>query len=175
MTGAVLHDTKVGRNTVVKPYSVCDSAEVGDDCYVGPSAHLRPGASLERDVKVGNFVEVKKSVLEEGVRAGHLTYIGDAHVGGRSNIGAGTITCNYDGHGKHRTEIGEGSFVGSNTALVAPIKIGRGVVIGAGSTISKDVPDDALVVERADERVLKGYAPRLHARNKELAAKPSDE
>ena len=173
-TGVVLHDTEVGARTVVKPHTVCDTAILGEDCAVGPSAHLRPGACTERDVKVGNFVEVKKATLREGVRAGHLSYIGDADVGARTNVGAGTITCNYDGHGKHRTEIGEGVFVGSNTALVAPVVVGDGVVIGAGSTIAADVPDDALVVERASERVLKGYAPRLHAKNRQRAAAKKD-
>jgi bifunctional UDP-N-acetylglucosamine pyrophosphorylase/glucosamine-1-phosphate N-acetyltransferase len=167
--GAVLVDTVVEAGAVVKPYSVCTGAHIGAESAVGPMAHLRPGARLHTDVKVGNFVEVKKSELHPGVRVSHLTYLGDADIGARSNIGAGTITCNYDGFGKHRTVIGEGCFVGSNTSLIAPLTLGDGVIVGAGSTLSRDVPADALAVERAEEKVLAGYAPRLHARNRKRA------
>lgn len=167
--GAWLRDTEVGPGTVVKPYTVCDGASIGSDCAVGPSAHLRPGAALRRDVKVGNFVEIKKAVLHEGVRASHLSYLGDAEIGAGANVGAGTITCNYDGFGKHRTEIGAGAFIGSNTALVAPVCVGAGAIVGAGSTITRSVPTDALVVERAEERVFEGRAPRLNARNQRRA------
>ncbi|MBX2799368.1 MAG: hypothetical protein KTR31_16960 [Myxococcales bacterium] len=167
--GAWLRDTTVGENTVIKPHTVCDRAEIGADCALGPSAHLRPGAALHTDVKVGNFVEVKAAVLRSGVRASHLSYIGDAEVGEGANVGAGTITCNYDGFGKHRTEIGAGAFVGSNTSLVAPVRIGDGVIIGAGSTITRSVPDQSLAVERAEERVLEGRAPRLRERNRRRA------
>lgn len=168
--GVVLEDTRVGNNCDLKPHSVCTGAVIGDDCAVGPHAHLRPGATLARDVRVGNFVEVKKATLGEGVRAGHLSYLGDADIGSRTNVGAGTITCNYDGHGKHRTEVGEGVFIGSNSSLVAPVRLGAGTIVGAGSTVSRNVPDDALVVERAEEKVLKGYAPRLHAKNRQRAS-----
>lgn len=173
--GAWLRDTVVGERAVIKPHSVCDGARIGAECAVGPSAHLRPGAVLERDVRVGNFVEVKKAHLHSGVRAGHLSYLGDAEIGAGSNIGAGTITCNYDGFGKHRTEIGPGAFIGSNTALVAPITIGEGVIVGAGSTLSRDVPAQCLAVERAEARVLEGKAPRLRESNRRRAEpEPSD-
>ncbi|MEM6930182.1 MAG: DapH/DapD/GlmU-related protein, partial [Myxococcota bacterium] len=173
--GAWLRDTDVGRDTVIKPYAVLDGATVGADSAVGPLAHLRPGAVLERDVKVGNFVEVKKSTLHDGVRASHLTYLGDSEVGEGANIGAGTITCNYDGVAKYRTEIGAGAFVGSNSALVAPVRIGEGVIVGAGSTISRDIPDRALAVERGQSKVIEDKAPALWARNRERARRKRDD
>jgi len=132
-------------------------------------AHLRPGTVLGERAKVGNFVETKKTTLGEGAKASHLTYLGDCTVGAGANIGAGTITCNYDGHGKHQTTIGQGAFIGSNTALVAPITVGDGAIVGAGSTLSADVADGALVIERAEARSLPGYADRLNARNKAAA------
>ncbi|TNF35772.1 MAG: hypothetical protein EP329_05900 [Deltaproteobacteria bacterium] len=169
--GAVLTDTKVGENAVIKPYTIGEGAYVGPGSAVGPMAHLRPGAHLVEDNKVGNFVEVKKATLERGAKASHLTYLGDAHVGEDANIGAGTITCNYDGWGKYRTEIGAGAFIGSNSALVAPITIGAGAIVGAGSTVTSDVPDDGLAVARGEQRTLAGFAPRLHAKNKKKAGK----
>lgn len=173
--GAWLRDSVVGEGTVVKPHSVLDGATVGPESAVGPMAHLRPGAVLERDVKVGNFVEVKEAVLHDGVRASHLTYLGDAEVGAGANIGAGTITCNYDGVAKYRTRIGAGTFVGSNTALVAPIRIGEGVIIGAGSTLNHDIPDRALAVERGDRRVVEEKAPALWERNRQRARKRQED
>ncbi|MCA9567609.1 MAG: hypothetical protein KC656_07190 [Myxococcales bacterium] len=164
--GAVLTDTRVEDGAVVKPYTVCEGAVIGPDAAVGPMAHLRSGADLRKGVKVGNFVEVKKTVLHEGAKASHLTYLGDAEVGAEANVGAGTITCNYDGHNKWRTTIGAGAFIGSNTALVAPVAVGAGAIVGAGSTITEDVPDDALAVERAEARVLRGLARRIHAKNR---------
>ena len=172
--GAWLRDTSVGKGAEIKPHSVCDQAVVGMHCSVGPCAHLRPGAILEADVRVGNFVEVKKSTLRERVRAGHLSYIGDSDVGAGTNVGAGTITVNYDGFGKHRTEIGPGAFIGSNTALVAPITIGAGAFVAAGSTITRSLPDDALAVERAEERVLEGRAKRLRERYRQRAQTKKD-
>ena len=169
--GCWIENTRVGHNAQVKAHSVCLDATIGDAANVGPMAHLRPGACLGTHVKVGNFVEIKKSVLESGAKASHLSYIGDAFVGADANIGAGTITCNYDGHGKHQTTVGPRAFIGSNTALVAPVKIGEGAIVGAGSTISKDVPEDALAVERASMRILAGKAPALHERNRLSAAK----
>ncbi|MCA9489785.1 MAG: hypothetical protein KC621_07665 [Myxococcales bacterium] len=170
-TGAVLIDTEVAAGAVIKAYSVCESAWVGPSCAVGPMGHLRPGAVLVDDVKVGNFVEVKGATLERGVRASHLTYLGDAVVGEGANVGAGTITCNYDGWGKHGTVIGARAFIGSNTALVAPIRVGDGAIVGAGSTLTRDVPADAIAVERAEEKVFEGKAPRLHDRNRRKAGK----
>ena len=172
--GAWLRDTSVGENSVVKPHTVCEGAFIGADCSVGPAAHLRPGAVLERDVKVGNYVEVKKAHLHEGVRASHLSYLGDADIGAASNIGAGTITCNYDGFAKHRTEIGAGCFIGSNTALVAPISLGAGTIVGAGSTLTRSVASDALALERAEERVFEGKASRLRERNRRRAEAKRD-
>jgi len=169
-SGSWLVDTTVGARSVIRPHTVCEGAVIGPDCAVGPSAHLRAGAELADDVKVGNFVEVKQARLHTGVRASHLTYLGDAEVGAGANIGAGTITCNYDGFGKHRTVIGAGAFVGSNSALVAPVRIGAGAIVGAGSTIGSDVPDEALVVERAQTRTFEDRAPTLRARNRKRAA-----
>jgi len=169
--GCWIQDSKIGSQVLIKPHSVLDQAQVSDQCMVGPMAHLRPGAVLKTEVKVGNFVEVKKSVLEPGAKASHLSYIGDARVGEQANIGAGTITCNYDGYGKHKTEIGAHAFIGSNTALVAPVQVGEGAIIGAGSTISRDVPKDALAVERSSMRLLENKAPSLHERNRIRAAK----
>lgn len=170
-TGAVLVDTRVEAAAIIKPYTVAERAFIGSGSAVGPMAHLRPGTELKGDNKVGNFVEIKKATMDPGAKASHLTYLGDAHVGADANIGAGTITCNYDGWGKYRTTIGKGAFIGSNTALVAPISVGDGAIVGAGSILSADIPADALAVERGETRVLDGYAPRMHARNKKKAGK----
>jgi bifunctional UDP-N-acetylglucosamine pyrophosphorylase/glucosamine-1-phosphate N-acetyltransferase len=154
----------VGDGVEIRAFCHIDGAMIGDGAVVGPFARLRPGARLGRDVHVGNFVEVKEAVLDDGVKANHLTYIGDAHVGAGANIGAGTITCNYDGFFKHRTEIGPGAFIGSNTALVAPVKVGAGAVIGAGSVITSEVAPDSLAVERAPQTERKGWAVRFRAK-----------
>lgn len=169
--GCWLEDTLVGEGAVVLPHSVCTGARIGPRASVGPMAHLRPGTVLEAEVKVGNFVEVKATTMGQGAKASHLTYLGDATVGPEANVGAGTITCNYDGHGKHRTTIGARAFIGSNTALVAPIEVGAGAIIGAGSTITQSVPADALAVARGEQKTLPGQAPRLHARNRKRAGK----
>jgi len=168
--GCWLEDTSVSVGAIVKSHSVCVSARIGAGCSVGPMAHLRPGTVLEAESKIGNFVETKKLTMGRGAKASHLTYLGDTEVGAKANIGAGTITCNYDGFGKHRTRIGVGAFIGSNTALVAPVEVGDGAIIGAGSTIAKNIPDQALGVERADVRILLGKAPVLNRRNKAKAA-----
>jgi len=128
---------------------------------VGPFARLRPGTELGSKTKVGNFVEIKTSEIAEGAKVPHLTYVGDTSVGVRANIGAGTITCNYDGFAKHRTEIGAGAFIGSNSSLVAPVKIGEGAYVGSGSVISKDVPADALALTRAPHEERPGWAARF--------------
>ncbi len=143
-----IRDTDVGKGSRICSFSHLLQARVGQDCVVGPYARLRPGASLMQDARVGNFVEVKKSLLENGVKVNHLSYIGDATIGAGANVGAGTITCNYDGKNKHQTHIGAGAFIGSNTALVAPVTIGDRALVGAGSTITRDVPEDALAVAR---------------------------
>ncbi|MHB8068379.1 MAG: DapH/DapD/GlmU-related protein, partial [Desulfobaccales bacterium] len=142
-------DSILDNRVHIKMGCVINQSRVGAGADLGPFAHLRPGADLRSKVHVGNFVEVKKSVLHEGVKAGHLTYLGDADVGAGTNVGAGTITCNYDGVQKHKTTIEEGAFIGSNTALVAPVTIGKGAYVGAGSTITKDVPPGQLGVSRA--------------------------
>jgi bifunctional UDP-N-acetylglucosamine pyrophosphorylase/glucosamine-1-phosphate N-acetyltransferase len=173
------HDTKVGKDVVIEPnvfigpgvviedgatiHGFCHfvGARIGRNAEVGPFARLRPGADLGPNTKVGNFVEIKKSEIAEGAKVNHLTYIGDTSVGARANIGAGTITCNYDGIAKHRTEIGAGAFIGSNSSLVAPVKIGEGAYVGSGSVISKNVPADALALTRAPQEERPGWAARF--------------
>ncbi|HLF60972.1 MAG TPA: bifunctional UDP-N-acetylglucosamine diphosphorylase/glucosamine-1-phosphate N-acetyltransferase GlmU [Acidimicrobiia bacterium] len=152
-------DSSIGAGTTVW-YAVLRGAVVGEDCEVGPYASLRPGSVLERGAKVGTFVETKNMTLGEQAKAPHLSYLGDASVGARSNIGAGTITCNYDGFEKHYTEIGEDVFVGSDTMLVAPLKIGDGAITGAGSVITEDVAEGALAIERTEQQEIPGYARR---------------
>jgi bifunctional UDP-N-acetylglucosamine pyrophosphorylase/glucosamine-1-phosphate N-acetyltransferase len=183
-------DTSFGKDVTIEPYvvigpgvSVADGAvihsfshlvqaSVGKNASVGPYARLRPGTSLGEGARIGNFVETKAAVLEAGVKVNHLTYVGDAHVGAGANIGAGTITCNYDGFNKYRTEIGAGAFVGSNSSLVAPLKIGAGAYVGSGSVVTKNVPDDALAVGRSRQTVREGWARRFREM-KLLAKKPN--
>jgi bifunctional UDP-N-acetylglucosamine pyrophosphorylase/glucosamine-1-phosphate N-acetyltransferase len=159
--GGWLRDSRVGASSEILPYSVLEGAEVASNCRVGPFARLRPGAELGEGSKVGNFVEVKNSRLGAGAKASHLTYLGDAVVGDGANIGAGVVTCNYDGTAKHRTEIGPGAFVGSDTMLVAPVRVGAEATTGAGSVITKDVPDRALAVGRARQRNIADWVGRL--------------
>ena len=153
----VIRDSEIGDDTVVFPNCVIDSASIGPNCNIGPFARFRPSSSLAQGVHVGNFVEVKNSILGAGTKANHLTYLGDATVGEKVNVGAGTITCNYDGVNKWRTEIGAGAFIGSGAMLVAPVKIGAGATIGAGSTITKDAPDDKLTLERSKQLTLDSW------------------
>jgi bifunctional UDP-N-acetylglucosamine pyrophosphorylase/glucosamine-1-phosphate N-acetyltransferase len=168
--GCWIEDSEIGDGAVILPHSVLGGAQVGAGAQVGPMAHLRPGAVLEAEAKVGNWVEVKNARLGRGAKASHLSYLGDAEIGAGANVGAGTITCNYDGFRKHRTSIGAGAFIGSNSALVAPIRVGAGAIVGAGSVITRDVPDDALAVERAPQKVLEGKARVLNERNKRAKA-----
>ncbi len=149
---------RVGEGARIDAFCHLEGATVRPGATVGPFARLRPGTNVGEGAKVGNFVEVKNAILEPGAKVSHLTYIGDAHVGEGANIGAGTITCNYDGYFKSKTIIGKGAFIGSNTALVAPVNVGDGAVIGAGSTIGKDVESDALAVTRAPQKHLQGWA-----------------
>jgi bifunctional UDP-N-acetylglucosamine pyrophosphorylase/glucosamine-1-phosphate N-acetyltransferase len=146
---------------LIRSFSHLEGARVGKGARVGPFARLRPGAELGPDVHIGNFVEVKAAQIEAGAKANHLAYIGDARVGEGANIGAGTITCNYDGVSKHRTEIGKGVFIGSNSALVAPVTIGDGAYIGSGSVVTKNVPADSLAIARGEQTVKEGWAKRL--------------
>jgi bifunctional UDP-N-acetylglucosamine pyrophosphorylase/glucosamine-1-phosphate N-acetyltransferase len=153
----VIRDSEIGDDTVVFPNCVIDRASIGANCNIGPFARFRPSSSLAQGVHVGNFVEVKNSILGAGAKANHLTYLGDATIGERVNVGAGTVTCNYDGVNKWRTEIGAGAFIGSGAMLVAPVKIGAGATIGAGSTITKDAPDDKLTLERSKQLTLESW------------------
>jgi bifunctional UDP-N-acetylglucosamine pyrophosphorylase/glucosamine-1-phosphate N-acetyltransferase len=166
-TGSVLSDAVLADNVLVKPYSMVTASHLSEGAQAGPFAHLRDGARLEKNARVGNFVEVKKSVLGEGVKSMHLTYLGDARIGSGSNIGAGTITCNYDGLNKNATTIGKRVFIGSDTALVAPVRVGDGAYVGAGSVITKNVPPDALALARGQQVNKPGWAA---ARRRELSA-----
>jgi bifunctional UDP-N-acetylglucosamine pyrophosphorylase/glucosamine-1-phosphate N-acetyltransferase len=176
------HDTRLGRDVVVEPHVVFGPGVVVEDgavihsfshlegtrlspgAGVGPFARLRPGALIGPKAKVGNFVEIKNTELGAGAKVSHLTYLGDASIGAEVNIGAGTITCNYDGFGKYRTEIGEGAFIGSNSSLVAPITIGKGAFVGSGSVITENIPDDALGLGRGRQTIKEGWATEFRAK-----------
>ncbi len=162
--GCWLRDTAVGDGVEIAPYSVLDGAEVGDGCRVGPFARLRPASRLLQGARVGNFVEIKGSEIGAGAKVNHLAYVGDATVGEGANLGAGVVTCNYDGVAKHPTEIGPGAFIGSDTMLVAPVKVGAGAATAAGSIITKPVPDGALAVGRVRQKNLEGWAGGLRRR-----------
>ncbi len=164
--GCVVKNAVFGKNVVVKPYCVIESAVVGDGAVLGPFARLREGTDLAQGVHVGNFVETKKAKLHAGVKANHLTYLGDTEIGARTNVGAGVITCNYDGFAKHRTTIGADVFVGSDVQLVAPVTVGDGAIVGAGTTVTKDVPKDGLAVSRTPQRNLVGGGAAYRARKK---------
>ncbi len=184
-------DTTFGRDVTIEPFvvigpgvTIADGAvihsfthmvesSIGKKALVGPFARMRPGTSLGEGAKIGNFVETKAATLEAGAKINHLSYVGDAHVGAKANLGAGTITCNYDGFFKHKTTIGEGAFIGTNSSLVAPVKIGKGAYIGSGSVITKDVPDDAMAVERSPQNNREGGAKRY--REMKLRAKKPKE
>ena len=182
------YDTKLGRDVTVEPHVVfgpgvevadgatihafshIEGASIGMKASIGPFARIRPGTRLADRTKVGNFVELKKADVAEGAKINHLSYVGDASIGARANIGAGTITCNYDGFGKYRTVIGDGAFIGSNTALVAPVTVGEGAVVGAGSVITEDVEPDSLAVERTEQKGIAGWAKRFRDK---MTAKPA--
>src|SRR5947209_8000895 len=181
-------DTKLGRDVTVEPHVVfgpgvdvsdgatihafshIEGAIIGAKASIGPFARIRPGTTLAEKTKVGNFVELKNAEVGEGAKVNHLSYVGDAEIGARANIGAGTITCNYDGFGKYRTVIGEGAFIGSNTALVAPVTIGAGAVVGAGSVITSDVEPDSLALERSEQKGIAGWARKFRERMTRKAA-----
>jgi len=148
----ILRNCTIAENATIEANSIIEDAQVGEACVVGPYARLRPGAVMHKNAKVGNFVEMKKAVLGEGAKANHLTYLGDAQVGANANIGAGTITCNYDGVNKSKTTIGENAFIGSNSSLVAPVSVGADATVGAGSVITSAVEDKALAVARGKQR-----------------------
>jgi bifunctional UDP-N-acetylglucosamine pyrophosphorylase/glucosamine-1-phosphate N-acetyltransferase len=153
----VIRDSALGDGVVVHPNCHIEGAVAGPGCEIGPFARLRPGAELADNVRVGNFVEIKKSIVAAGSKVNHLTYIGDSDIGENVNVGAGTITCNYDGVNKHRTKIGDGAFIGSGVNLVAPVEVGSNATIGAGSTISKDAPAEQLTLERSKQLTVKGW------------------
>ena len=153
----LIRSSKLGAGTVVHSNCHIEGANTGSDCEIGPFARLRPGAEIANNVKVGNFVEIKKSTVADGSKVNHLTYIGDAEIGSGVNIGAGTITCNYDGANKHKTSIGDGSFIGSGVQLVAPVEVGAGATIGAGSTITRKAPDNSLTLERGKQKSIEGW------------------
>jgi bifunctional UDP-N-acetylglucosamine pyrophosphorylase / glucosamine-1-phosphate N-acetyltransferase len=161
----------IADGAVIHSFSHIVEARIGKKVSVGPYARIRPGTSLGDGARIGNFVEAKAAVLEAGVKVNHLSYVGDAHVGANSNLGAGTITCNYDGFSKHKTLIGEGAFIGTNSSLVAPVKIGNRAYVGSGSVITKDVPDDALALERSQQTTREGGAKRY--RETKMKAKAS--
>jgi bifunctional UDP-N-acetylglucosamine pyrophosphorylase/glucosamine-1-phosphate N-acetyltransferase len=161
---------QVAEGAVIKAFSHIEGAIIGAKANIGPFARIRPGTELGDKSKVGNFVELKTAKVGRGAKINHLSYVGDAEVGEAANIGAGTITCNYDGFGKYRTVIGAGAFIGSNTALVAPVTVGDGAVIGAGSVITEDVEADALAVERAEQKGVSGWAKRFRERMTRKAA-----
>jgi len=181
-------DTRLGRDVTVEPHVVfgpgvsiadgatihafshIEGATIGAKASIGPFARIRPGTRLAEKTKVGNFVELKKADVAEGAKVNHLSYVGDASVGAEANIGAGTITCNYDGFGKYRTEIGAGAFIGSNTALVAPVSVGDGAIVGAGSVITRNVGADSLAVERSEQKDVAGWARRFRERMTRKAA-----
>jgi bifunctional UDP-N-acetylglucosamine pyrophosphorylase/glucosamine-1-phosphate N-acetyltransferase len=154
---SVIHDARIGAGTRVDAHCVIEHADIGPDCRIGPFARLRPETDIDAGAHIGNFVEIKKSSVGSGTKINHLSYIGDATIGRDVNVGAGTITCNYDGANKHRTEIGDRAFIGSDTQLVAPVKIGAGATIGAGSTITRDAPPDELTLSRSKQESRKGW------------------
>ena len=153
----LIRRSTLGNGTVVHPNCHIEDTIMGENCEIGPFARLRPGAELANNVKVGNFVEIKKSTVADGSKVNHLTYIGDTEIGSNVNVGAGTITCNYDGANKHKTTIGDGAFIGSGVNLVAPVSVGKGATIGAGSTVTKPAPDDGLTIERSKQMTVKGW------------------
>lgn len=158
--GVKIRDSRVKDGTVIKCYSVVEESSIGKSVSIGPFARLRPGSDIGDEARIGNFVEVKKSGIGKGTKANHLTYIGDSTIGSDVNVGAGTITCNYDGRMKHRTVIEDGAFIGSDTQLVAPVKVGKNAYVGSGTTVTKDVPPWSLVISRAPEKVVKDWVKK---------------
>jgi bifunctional UDP-N-acetylglucosamine pyrophosphorylase/glucosamine-1-phosphate N-acetyltransferase len=150
-------DSEIGNGVEIRANSIVEGAKIADGCTVGPFARIRPGTTLAPGARVGNFVETKNASLGEDSKANHLAYVGDAQVGKRVNIGAGVITCNYDGANKHQTVIGDDAFIGSNSALVAPVTVGEGATVGAGSAVSRDVPSGQLALTRAEQKVRDGW------------------
>jgi bifunctional UDP-N-acetylglucosamine pyrophosphorylase/glucosamine-1-phosphate N-acetyltransferase len=155
-----ISESSIGDHAVIKDATVIEGSRIGAGAAIGPFAHIRPGSEIGQQAKIGNFVELKKARIGKGAKASHLSYLGDAEIGSGVNIGAGTITCNYDGMNKHRTIIEDDVFIGSDSQLVAPVKIGRGAYVGAGSTITKDVPPGSLAVSRAEQKIIQDWAAK---------------
>lgn len=156
----------IGAGSLIRAFSHLEGAQIGENCQIGPYARLRPGTIVGAAARIGNFVETKKALLGEGAKVNHLSYIGDAELGAAVNVGAGTITCNYDGFNKHLTKIGDGAFIGSNSSLIAPVEIGAGAYLGSGSAVSKPVPENSLVVTRAPVREIAGWAEKFRDKNR---------
>ena len=154
---SILRNVQIGNDVTIEPMSLIEQAKIGNQCSIGPFARIRPGTQLADKARVGNFVEIKNSVIGDASKINHLSYIGDTSMGSEVNIGAGTITCNYDGANKHRTVIGDRAFIGSDTQLVAPVTVGNDATIGAGSTITRDAPDGELTLSRSGQKTLTGW------------------
>jgi bifunctional UDP-N-acetylglucosamine pyrophosphorylase/glucosamine-1-phosphate N-acetyltransferase len=167
--GSVVTDSVIAAGAELKPYSIVTSSRVGEVAQIGPFSHLRPDSEIEAEAHIGNFVETKKTRVRRGAKANHLAYLGDGDIGERANVGAGTIFCNYDGFQKHRTTIGEGAFIGSDSQLVAPVTIGKGAYVASGSSVTEDVPDEALAIGRARQINKPGYGAKLRTRLEEAA------
>ena len=157
---SILRNTKIDNDTEILPFSHIDSSQIGKDCFIGPYARLREGSQIADGVRIGNFVETKKTKIGQSTKANHFTYLGDAEIGNDVNIGAGTITCNYDGKNKNKTSIGDNSFVGTNSSLVAPVNIGKNAYVGAGSTITKDIPDNSLGISRSKQKNVQDWSKK---------------
>ncbi|MFT3768483.1 MAG: bifunctional UDP-N-acetylglucosamine diphosphorylase/glucosamine-1-phosphate N-acetyltransferase GlmU [Minicystis sp.] len=164
--GSVLTDVTVAAGAQVKPYTIAQSSSIGEKAQIGPFSHLRPDSVIEADAHIGNFVETKKTTVRRGAKANHLAYLGDGDIGEGANVGAGTIFCNYDGFKKHKTDIGPGAFIGSDSQIVAPVKIGAGAYVATGTTVTRDVPEGALAISRVRQDNKEGYAERLRSRLK---------
>ncbi|MGB0496098.1 MAG: DapH/DapD/GlmU-related protein, partial [Kangiellaceae bacterium] len=156
-SNVTLINSTIGENSHIKSNTIIEDSIIESNCSAGPFARIRPGTHLLNDAHVGNFVETKKAILGEGTKAGHLSYLGDTEIGEKVNIGAGTITCNYDGANKHKTIIKDGAFIGSDSQLVAPVTIGKNVTVGAGTTVASDVPDESLCISRVKQKQIEGW------------------
>ncbi|HFQ91925.1 MAG TPA: bifunctional N-acetylglucosamine-1-phosphate uridyltransferase/glucosamine-1-phosphate acetyltransferase, partial [Chromatiales bacterium] len=154
---AIIRDARIGNDVIIHPFCHIEGADIGQGCQLGPFARIRPETRCAEGSRIGNFVEIKKSTIGRDSKVNHLSYVGDSTVGSGVNIGAGTITCNYDGANKHHTQIGDGVFIGSDTQLIAPVKVGDGATIGAGSTITRDVPPGELTLSRAPQQTVEGW------------------
>jgi len=164
--GTIIRGSTIGDNCEIGPYNLIEDSKISANVKVGPFNHLRPGALIEPEARIGNYVEIKKSVIGQGTKVNHQSYIGDAVIGKNVNVGAGTITCNYDGFEKHQTIIEDGAFIGSDTQLVAPVTVGKNAYIGAGTTVTKPVPEGALALSRTPQTHILGYAERRKAKRK---------